>query len=600
MDRDKQLMTPEAYSSYGEFFDAFRSLAREYGGLSAESVMAAYGRAAAYTNPFVQNNRVKRISSFPVNFTKDEIVKMLQAPNGNEKNLRQVSHGLEWTAYPYWKIRKTYQSINTYRYYTYPRYIDEGEDQKAIMREWRLLDKLNKKLRPDMYAHRITGQAIQEGKVCYIPRYKVDKAHNAVEYAMLQQLPSDYWKITGFNSESGYTVMFDMMWLLTPGADWRQFGDLLRPYLDDFSSIFEPVPTVTPRDVAFASDRNVVYTADGRPLRLNMERFRDMQPTAFGSPLLYSPNGRWAYWVTLPTDRAWVFEIDDANVTVATPLTGLFLAFDQIAALEEVQLQVSQNTLTGVVLGEIPYHQTTGHSDSDQYKLSGAGRRMFLQYWYDMAASGSVWGTGAYFAPVENLHMETFSADPNAANYSASGYSYAVEKSGLAALIPVTDNPRAGLANLSAMLEENFCRTIYWQFQRMMETIYDRLNLRYEWGFRMFGGFSTDDKRKATAKEAMTLGYLPALLEYNALNGNSLMDDMSISTVVDASGVMEMRLPLQSSYNTSAEDAGSGSRARTSGQGTPGRPTVSIEEIGTGEGSEGQEDDLDNEGESEE
>lgn len=596
MDRDKQLMTPEAYSSYGEFFDAFRSLAREYGGLSADSVMAAYGRAAgAVTNPFVQNNRVKRISSFPVNFTKDQIVKMLQAPNGNERSLRQVAHGLEWTAYPFWKIRKTYQSINTYRYFTYPRYIEEGEDQKAILREWRLLDKLNKRLRPDMYAHKITGQAIQEGKVCYVPRYKVDKPHNKVEYAMLQQLPSDYWKITGFNSESGYTVMFDMMWLLTPGADWRQFGDLLQPYLDDFSEVFKPVRTAVPRDVAFAADRrNTVYTADGRALRLNMEAYRRIQPTAIGNPILYSPNGRWCYWVTLPTDRAWVFEIDDANVTVATPLTGLFLAFDQIAALEEVQLQVSQNTLTGVVLGEIPYHQTTAHSDSDQYKLSGAGRRMFLQYWYDMAQNGSVWGTGAYFAPVDNLHMETFSADPNAANYSSAGYSYAVEKSGLAALIPVTDNPRAGLANLSAMLEERFCAPIYNQFMRMMETIYERLNLRYEWGFRMFGGFSTDDKRKDVAKQAMTLGYLPALLEYNALNGNSLMDDMSMSTVIDASGIMDMRVPLQSSYNTS--DSGDSGTSSGNGTGTRGRPTVSIEEIGTGEGSEGQEDDLDNEG----
>lgn len=587
------LMTAESYSSYGEFYDNFRALAQEYGGLSSDSIMAAYGRAAAFTNPFIQNNRVKRISSFPVEYSKDEIARMIQSPAGNEIQLRQTSHALEWTAYPYFKIRKTYQQINTYRYYTYPRYIKEGEDMDAVMREWTLLDKFSKKLRPEIFAHKIVGQAIQEGKICYVPRYKVDKPHNKVEYAMLQQLPSDYWKITGYNSESGYTVMFNMMWLLTPGADWRQFGTLLEPYLNDFSSIFEPVPSL-PKDVAFASERNIVYTADGRPLRLNMEAFRQMQPTAFGNPLLYSPNGRWAYWVTLPTDKAWVFEVDDVNPIVATPLTGLFLAFDQIAAMEEVQYQVSQNTLTGVVLGEIPYHQTTGQTNSDNYKLSPAGRRLFLQYWYNMAQSGSVWGTGAYFAPVENLHMETFSADPNAANYSSSGYSYAVEKSGLAALIPVTDNPRAGLANISAMLEERFCAPIYNQFMRMMETIYERLNLRYDWGFRMFGGFSTDDKRKETAKAALTLGYLPALLEYNALNGNSMMDDISMSRVVEESGVMDMRIPLQSSYNTSAEDAGTGTNNTTAGK--TGRPTVDITEIGTGEGSEGQEDDLDNEG----
>lgn len=590
-----ELMNAEAYGSYGEFFDAFRALAREYGNLPPASVMAAYGRAAAYTNPFVQNNRVKHISSFPVQFSKDQIVKMLQSPASNEKALREVSHGMEWTAYPYFKIRKTYQGINTYRYYTAPQYLDGTEDTKSVLREWRLLDKFNRELRPDMCAHKITGQVLQEGKVCYVPRWKLDKSHNSVEYAMLQQLPSDYWKITGYNSQSGYTVMFNMMWLLTPGADWRQFGDLLRPYLDDFSYVLEPTTVTQPTGVAFAGVRDVVYTEDGRPLRLNMKKFAEIQPTAPGNPMLYSPNGHWAYWVTLPTDKAWVFEIDDTHPIVATPLTGLFLAFDQIAALEEVQLQVSQNTLTGVVLGEIPYHQTTGQSNSDQYKLSPSGRRMFLQYWYDMAQSGSVWGTGAYFAPVENLHMETFAADPNAANYSTAGYAYAIEKSGMAALIPVTDNPRAGLANLSAALEENFCRPVYWQFERMMETIYKSLHLNYTWRFRMFGGFSTDEKRKEAARNAMTLGYLPALLEYNALNGNSLMDDMSMSTIIDASGVMDMRIPLQSSYNTSASDSGNTNTG--TGTGKPGRPTVEFEEIGTGEGSEGQEDDLDNGGE---
>ena len=422
-----------------------------------------------------------------------------------------------------------------------------------------------------MYAHRIVGQSIQEGKVAYVPRYKLDKSHNSVEYAMLQQLPSDYWKITGYNSESGYTVMFNMMWLLTPGADWRQFGDLLRPYLDDFESIFQESKPYKPTNVAFAK-RNEVRTSDGRVLHLDMERYAELKRNnAFGNPVLFSPNGKWAYWVTLPTDSAWVFEIDDANVTVATPLTGLFLAFDQIAALEEVQLQVSQNTLTGVVLGEIPYHQTTAQTNADQYKLSGAGRKMFLQYWYDMASQGSVWGTGAYFAPVENLHMETCAA-------------------GLAALIPVTDNPRAGVANISAMLEERFCVTIYWQFERMMESLYGKLNLRYEWGFRMFGGFSTDDKRKETARAAMTLGYLPALLEYNALNGNNLTDDMSISTIVDASGIMELRKQLVSSYNASSSDSGDTSL----GTRAVGRPKSDIQKIGvTDEVSEGQEEDSD-------
>ena len=93
---------------------------------------------------------------------------MLKAPDGNEKALRQVAHGLEWTAYPYRKIRTTYQAINTYRYYHYPVYADEVTDD--LMREGRLLDKFNHALKPDAWARQIVGQTVQEGKIAYVPR----------------------------------------------------------------------------------------------------------------------------------------------------------------------------------------------------------------------------------------------------------------------------------------------------------------------------------------------------------------------------------------------------------------------------------------------
>ena len=93
--KTKNLKAPEAYSTYGEFFREFRELANTYGGMSADRVMAAYGRAANYTNPFVQNSRVKRISSFPVNYTKEQIAKMITEPYSSERQLRQISHALE-------------------------------------------------------------------------------------------------------------------------------------------------------------------------------------------------------------------------------------------------------------------------------------------------------------------------------------------------------------------------------------------------------------------------------------------------------------------------------------------------------------------------
>ena len=70
----------------------------------------------------------------------------------------------------------------------------------------RLLEKLRRKLDVKTTAHKLAGQAVQEGKVFYYPRVSVDKPHNKVNYAFMQQLPSDWTKIVGFNSVSKYTV----------------------------------------------------------------------------------------------------------------------------------------------------------------------------------------------------------------------------------------------------------------------------------------------------------------------------------------------------------------------------------------------------------
>ena len=40
---------------------------------------------------------------------------------------------------------------------------------------------------------------------------------------------------------------------------------------------------------------------------------------------IYLSCGRWYYWVTLPVDKVWTFEIDDVKPVVVSPLTGLML-----------------------------------------------------------------------------------------------------------------------------------------------------------------------------------------------------------------------------------------------------------------------------------
>ena len=583
-----------SYATYDQYFGALRQLASEYGDVPSDSFWSAWTRASMSTNPFINNSRVKHISSFPADVTKPQIVEMLKAPEDNEQALRETAAGLEWGAFPFRKIRMTYQGVNTYHYYHYPASLTK-EDAKSDMlrREGALLDKFNRRFQPDALAHQIVGQAWQMGKVAYYPRYSLDKPHNRVNFAFAQQLPSDWIKIVGFNSESKYTVMFNMMYLLQPGSDWRQFGDLLAPYLDDFDSVLDPFGTTGKPDglgkkFVYAS-KNTVQSADGRAFRIQPDK---LKANAAGNPQIYNQNGQWAYYVTLPVEDVWVFEIDDTTRAVAPMSTGLFISFDQISQIEDVALAVMQNPLVSIAFGEMPYYAERKTETSDPIKLSPTGRDYYVELWNQMIAAANAGGIAFFPAPMEKLHLETLPEATGSSDMTSKNYAYAVMKSGMSGLIPINSDPRAGAVEISAKLEEAVCFCIYRQMERMMESVYRRMGLRYEWRFTMFGGFVSDKADLENARKGLQIGMLSETLKYLALRGMSLWDDMSVSHFINESGVLDLRIPPITSYTAKQGESGLPPKAPKDPDNEGGRPTKDIDEA-LESGSEAQESDLD-------
>lgn len=551
----------------------FRALAAEYRDMPIESVVSAFSRVqgSAYTeNPYVQNRRVKQISSLPVEYPYDKVSEMVANPGNNEMPLRQVSHALESTASPYFKIRKTYQDILTYHWYASPDGVEESEaKEKTFWREMRLVNDFAKAARVDEMAHQIAGQVVQEGKVFYAFRYNVDKAHNQVNYAFMQQIPQDWIKIVGMNNISKYTIAFDMMYFMQPGTDYTQFGDLFEPYMGVFANVAPQLPQYKNKKFVYASGME------------RLKALRDAVDQLPGKPEVYYQGGRWYYWVILPIDKVWTFEIDDTSKNVAPPLTGLFLSMTNIAKYEQVQLSLVQNPLIAMVLGEIPYRDDAGATQEDAYKLSPTGRRYYEALWYQMLSATNTTGVGFYLAPAENMQLVQLAEAPSANEISSNGYSYAMQKSGIG-IIPATTDPRAGTVQVSMQIECRFGELLYKQVSRMMNYLYQSLGLRWRWEFVMFGSLATDDDRLKEAKDGMTLGILSSTMDYLAILGKRLTDDIAISNAVIGSGIMDKRLPLVSTFSAKQEN------------GLPpqaGRPKAEKVE------SEGQEKDMDAYGE---
>lgn len=551
------------YSSFPKIFERFRKMAAENQGIPMSSITSAFAgiNSGRYglANPYIQNRRVKQISSLPADFTKDQVAEMLTKPYDSEQPLRQVAHILEYTAYPLFHIRKVYQEMLTYHNYVMPKLTDSADTKKdEFMREWKLLEKLREEFKPKETAHQIVGQVGIEGKVFYYPRYSVDKSHNKVNYAFMQQLPSDWTKITGYNNISKYTVAFNMMYFLQPGCVPEQYGALFTPYLYDFSSVVQK-PKGTGTSLIFA-----------QKTRVDMQQFQSIQARGdmAGTPDVYYQNGRWYYWVYLPADAVFTFEADDVSRTAISPFAGLFINMIQLAQMEQIQLELIQNPLVSLLHGEIPYRDDKEATTEDKYKLSNAGRLLFEAIWYDMLQTNNTSGIGLYAAPFENMKLESLSEAPSAMDIVKQGYSDTMSQAGMGAIIPLGDDPKAGTAQISLQIESKFMQTVYRDYERMMNTIIKKLSPRYDWKFVMFGDISEDEKMLERCMNGMEHGILPDTIVYNALLDRSILDDMCLSDVVYNSGILDKRIPLVASYNMGSN---SKSKATTEAK-SPGRP----------------------------
>ena len=290
---DTTTRTTSEKSSYSAVIDRLNSLMGQYSNLSIDGMLNAFGRAWANMAP-LQNSRLKAIGTLPADISKEELGEFLRSPQTSEKPLRQVAEGLKWSSYSIYKMQKTYSDMLTFRHYAIPQYVTAEQIRSdAFKREYRLVDKFLKAIDIPSIGHQLAGEAMLNGKVFYVPRYSVDKSHNSINYFFLQRLPQNWTLLEGLNNCSKYTVSFDLTYFLQVGTDYTQFGDLFTPYMSSFDSWI-------------SADQRKSFKGKFVYATRNNESF-ESEVKAF------CQNGRWMYWVSLPIDRVWTFEIDDST-----------------------------------------------------------------------------------------------------------------------------------------------------------------------------------------------------------------------------------------------------------------------------------------------
>lgn len=494
--------------------------------------------------PDVQNHRVRSINTMPAPYSKDQIAEMVKAPGENEAGLRGASAALAWNTKTYDLILSTYADMMSYFWFITAGYSDEKETKEQRMRDWRLGYKLAETMQIQAKAHEIVGLCMKYGKVFYAPQISVDKSHNKVNWAFLQQLPTDWCKIAGFNNGPGkYTIEFNMMYFARPGTDWRQFGNLFRPYMPYFQEVVE------------TRSRTVYNSA--KPT-INTEKFKEngIQFTA-GHPRWQQIGGEYFYWITLPADAVWTAEIDDRTAINAPPNTGLMVSMTQIPNYEAAQLEVVLSPLTSVLTGSLPTTDTKGQApDADPIRVSPTVRRMFETMWYQMLEQNNTGGIGIFLAPADDLKLQTLSDTVSNTDIANTALSDQIVKAGLPAIIPTAKDPKVGVAQLSAAIHANYARTVYWNIERLMDWIFDSLNVKTPLRFHMFGNVFDKQKDLDAARKGMTLGILHDTLRYDAMCGISPFEDIAVSELIEESGLLDRRIPLVTTYTAKQSESG--------------------------------------------
>ena len=517
-----------------------------YKGMSMDSIFSAWTAAGGLSYmlgwPPIQNNRVKSINTRVGEYTKDQIAEMVQNPADNERALRSVSAALDASAMTYNVILQTKQDIMTYDWYVYPTQDINDVGYETMKREFILANKIANTMNLRAEGHKITGLCAEYGKVFFTPRVSVDKSHCKVNHAFLQQLPTDWCQIVGFNNGPGkYTVAFNMMYFCQPGTSPLQFGDLFLPYLPAFSDVIE-------------SKGKYVYASDNG-YSINTSKFkRNEIGSTIGNPEWAQIGSTWYYWVTLPADKVIVFEDNDRNANVVPSTTGMMVSMVQVPAYESAQLEIILNPLTSIMSGELETYNTGNTPNADPITVSPSLREYFESLWYQMLNRNNTSGIGLYMAPAKNLKLQTITDTVSSTNIAEHAYSDQIQKAGMSALIPTSNDPKVGVAELSAKIHARHAMPIYWTFERLMNNIFDSLNFKSTMRFRMFGDIFSRQQEIEDARKGMTLGLMADTLRYDALMGHSLMDDLAIADLVTESGIMNKRLPLVSTYSARQRD----------------------------------------------
>ena len=505
--------------------------------------------AVFVNDPYLLNQRIKQLKTQPVFMDREKIEDALMKPETHELALRTATHSMLYMTYPLYRLQYLYEGILKYRSYIQPLYVDkETMNTRRFKSDWKFVDMWHKKLCPQKQFRRIVAEVLAEGKRAYYLRqsYCTTTEKEAVNYVFFEDLPSDWYKIIKHSTDSYEVVAFNFAYFWQAGTSLGQFPPIFAKYYEEMMACTE------------VNDRGLhTINPDLAPEDVVVEYNRETL--------------RWFYWRELPVNECFVFSFTEADDLQCSPFSALLLQAQDLGSYSLLQQQLLSVPLYSILLGEIPMNENNrSGSHLDDFVIAPETMVNFE----GRVNSQMPPGTSYSMVPSKNNELYHFQEVPNANSIYTSGLQQLLSTAGVSTLLTTTEKPSVAQVNAGKVVETRFIDRMYdqfaWACNVILRDMYDRKDLVFQWHFRIFGDAFSEKDTIAALEKALSFGQTQFLPEYLAYHDQSLLDAITTSDWVEASGIYERFRPIVNSY---AQKSGGTSSVSSDGEEKkPGRP----------------------------
>ena len=490
--------------------------------LDIKTVKTAYDRTTALQNPFLQNTRIKQITSKAIKKEKKDVQTALQSPVESEQTLREISMNMFYTNYVYNNLLRLSREIPNYYWYVVPQFIDETiANKENFKEEIKFVNKIVDKFNPALSFKTINMQVQLEGKATYLVRKSYEKKKK-VNFFLLQKLNSDEVKLTGFGSKQMYLTSFNMMLFLNPMYDVSQYPPYIQQIWEEMQS-------------------NGLIEKDEKTQSLKFIP----KKTLSNDHILEYVNGSYFYWVQLHQDDCFTFGQDLATPVCFPETAGLFLDLKELDDYRWLMGNLMSKSVTTILTGEVPLDKNA-KAGSDATIITPD-----LIAFYDTIFSQTVSNNVmTYFAPFNNFKLHNIDNQPDNMNIVYSRLRDLIATSGNSALLSINDKPSIAMTKASQAISASRGRYLTLQFEQFLNNVINnQFELEYQYKINLWGDIFNNEELKIS-KELLQNGIRSMLPKVLSAANLTVEDHNSICNYLDALGVEIYYKYQQTNSNT--------------------------------------------------